>query len=228
MCLRIEQVDKKEKEKAALSVSLDTRKFEIDLYWKRASYFWGFIAATFTGYFIVLSSKNVQYKNIVLFFLNCLGIFSTWIWFLVLKGSKYWQENWERHVGDKEKYIHGFVFNRIIKVYKSPIIGLKALPYSVSKLNLILSLFILSIWLMLFIYPSNADIIQMVSKKLGIIPTLKNYKILIIKGSGTFLLVFFGIVSCRYGKSSFYNKVVEDENEENNEKEKKNRYYQFG
>ena len=34
----------------ALERALDIRKFEIDLYWKRAAYFWTFIAATLAGF----------------------------------------------------------------------------------------------------------------------------------------------------------------------------------
>jgi len=42
----------------AIEQALDTRKFEIDLYWKRATYFWAFIAATFAGYFLILSKMS--------------------------------------------------------------------------------------------------------------------------------------------------------------------------
>ena len=31
----------------ALAYALDIRKFEIELYWKRGTYFWAFIAAAF-------------------------------------------------------------------------------------------------------------------------------------------------------------------------------------
>jgi hypothetical protein len=41
----------KEKSKKALDIALDTRKFEISLYWQRAAYFWALIAAAFAGYF---------------------------------------------------------------------------------------------------------------------------------------------------------------------------------
>ena len=41
--------DETKKEKA-LDHALDIRKFEIELYWKRAAYFWTFIAATLAGY----------------------------------------------------------------------------------------------------------------------------------------------------------------------------------
>jgi hypothetical protein len=33
-----------------LGFALDIRKFEIELYWKRATYFWTFIGATFAAY----------------------------------------------------------------------------------------------------------------------------------------------------------------------------------
>ena len=34
----------------AHKIALDVRKFEIELYWKRATYFWTFIAATLAEY----------------------------------------------------------------------------------------------------------------------------------------------------------------------------------
>jgi hypothetical protein len=36
--------NEKDKRYVALQTALDVRKFEIDLYWKRATYFWPFIA----------------------------------------------------------------------------------------------------------------------------------------------------------------------------------------
>lgn len=35
---------------SALDRALDSRKFEIELYWKRATYFWAFLAVTLAGY----------------------------------------------------------------------------------------------------------------------------------------------------------------------------------
>ena len=37
-------------------IALDIRKFEIDLYWKRAAYFWTFIAAAFGAYFLMFNA----------------------------------------------------------------------------------------------------------------------------------------------------------------------------
>lgn len=45
------EIDKKYIE--AFKLAVDTRKFEIELYWKRATYFCAFIAMTFAGYGLV-------------------------------------------------------------------------------------------------------------------------------------------------------------------------------
>jgi len=41
------------KAEKALNLALDIRKFEIELYWKRATYFWTFIGAALAGYALV-------------------------------------------------------------------------------------------------------------------------------------------------------------------------------
>lgn len=58
--------------KDALKNILDIRKFEIDLYWKRATYFWTFIGATLGGYIVLInsSSKNTPQLKISQFLLR--------------------------------------------------------------------------------------------------------------------------------------------------------------
>ena len=36
-----------------LKVALDIRKFEIELYWKRTTFFWAFLVAIYTAYFYI-------------------------------------------------------------------------------------------------------------------------------------------------------------------------------
>jgi len=136
----------------ALEIALDTRKFEIELYWKRATYFWAFIAVTFTGYFIVLSSDTInQYRGITIM-ISFLGLMFSLGWYFVNRGSKFWQENWEQHVSFLEDDIQGPLF----KVYKYPNHKLNTLtggyPFSVTKVNQLLSLFVVFFWLILFVY----------------------------------------------------------------------------
>jgi hypothetical protein len=84
----------KAKAKAALELALDIRKFEIGLYWQRAAYFWALIAAAFAGYFAILSADKLTDKEYLAYIVSCIGLIFTWAWFLVNRGSKYWQENW--------------------------------------------------------------------------------------------------------------------------------------
>ena len=61
--------NKTPKQEKALEHALDIRKFEIDLYWKRATYFWTFIGATFAGFIAVqASSINDKHDMSVFFF----------------------------------------------------------------------------------------------------------------------------------------------------------------
>ena len=61
------------KKKNALTQVLDIRKFEIELYWKRATYFWTFIAAALAGFIAVQASTSTN-KHDLSVVISCLGI----------------------------------------------------------------------------------------------------------------------------------------------------------
>lgn len=48
------------------------RALELDLYWKRATYFWGLMIATFTAYFIA-QNPTYQFTQVNIFLVICLG-----------------------------------------------------------------------------------------------------------------------------------------------------------
>ncbi|NRY14396.1 ion channel [Clostridium beijerinckii] len=100
----------------ALEHALDIRKFEIELYWKRASYFWTFIGATLAGYCLVLKNATDSSNNDILILLNCLGFAFSISWYLVNRGSKFWQNNWERHVDMLEDEIIGPLYKTAIDI----------------------------------------------------------------------------------------------------------------
>lgn len=129
---------------------LDIRKFEIDLYWKRATYFWTFIAATLTGYGFTVTAKDANSENLIRFqfLIICFGLVFSFAWFLVNKGSKFWQENWEKHLDMTEDNVIGPLYKTTIskESYSSFWIPTRAYATSVSKINQILSLFVLTIW----------------------------------------------------------------------------------
>ncbi|WP_333653981.1 RipA family octameric membrane protein [Dissulfurispira sp.] len=98
----------------ALDHALDIRKFEIELYWKRAAYFWTLIAAAFAGYFAILGSEHLKNKEYLAYIVGSIGLLFTWAWFLVNRGSKYWQENWENHVDMLEDKFTGPLYKTVL------------------------------------------------------------------------------------------------------------------
>lgn len=141
-------------EKYRLDVVLDIRKFEIELYWKRATYFWTFIAAAFAGYgFSLTYLRNIDNSNILKFrfLLCCLGFIFSFGWLMANKGSKFWHVNWENHLNMLENRTIGPVHKTNVNKtsYSNLWNPTKAYACSVSKINHILSLFISIIWLSL-------------------------------------------------------------------------------
>lgn len=157
--IKNEKVKFVEKQRVALEKALDIRKFEIDLYWKRGTYFWAFIAISFTSYFIVLamdvseSEITKDSKNEILFVLNIFGLFLSTSWLFVNKGSKYWQENWEKHVDLLEDDIMGPLYKTTVrqKGFRDRIDPLKSYPYSVGKINQLISFVVIFLWALLLI-----------------------------------------------------------------------------
>ena len=136
------------KHKKALEIAHATRKFEIELYWKRALYYWAFVAATFSGYFLILiSDQKSTWINLIISFL---GILFSISWHLVSRGSKYWQQNWEKHVDYLEDKITGPLYKLVIIPDGKKYIPIKYYTYSVSKINMLLSFLIVIIWTFLF------------------------------------------------------------------------------
>lgn len=135
------------KRECAYKLALEIRQFEIDLYWKRATYFWTLIAATFAGYFVLASDKFGAHPGLV-FLVSCIGIVLSTSWYLVNRGSKYWQENWERHVDLLEDEFAGPLYKTTIANEQFPWLKLqKGYPFSVSKINQLTSLFVALVWL---------------------------------------------------------------------------------
>ena len=123
------------KGKKALERAQDIRKFEIDLYWRRATYFWIFIGAIFVG-FLAIQASAVQNKQDLSVILSCLGVVFSFAWLCVNQSSKFWQENLDDYT-KSEKFLDG-------------ITGPSAL--SVSKVNQLISLYVFILWILLLWY----------------------------------------------------------------------------
>lgn len=146
---------KEEKLEEALKIALDTRKFEIGLYWKRTGYFVLFIGAVFIGYYKIMqtaeSSIDKYQKEWLLLLLAALGFLLSLLWYMANRGSKFWQENWEAHIKELSTHLGVPIFG-IIKSREHSIRNLmQEYPFSVSKINQMVSLFITISWVLVFI-----------------------------------------------------------------------------
>jgi hypothetical protein len=132
----------------ALETALDIRKFEIELYWKRATYFWTIIGVAFAGYF-ALGKDGPKDSQIMV---ACLGwVFSTG-WYMVNRGSAAWQRNWEIHVDLLEDAEIGPLHKTYVRREPYRVTDLFA-PYgfSPSRINAILSLTVVLAWMGLIV-----------------------------------------------------------------------------
>lgn len=128
---------------AAFEKAWDARKFEIELYWKRGTYFWTLITTAFLGYFALVNSSNYKLadpaNHAEVYFVICIGFVLSWAWLFINKGSKAWQRNWESHVDLLENQIVG-------PLYKT--VHIKE-TYSVSRINEIVSFMFICVWMLL-------------------------------------------------------------------------------
>lgn len=131
------------KRKRALNRAHETRRFEIELYWKRANYFWLLQAAVFTAFGLLVTTED-KAKNIpevLPLALTCLGFLCAYAGYLSAEGSKFWQENWEKHIDILEDSIEG-------KLYKTVWVSSHGIKHSVSRINSILILYFCAFWVL--------------------------------------------------------------------------------
>lgn len=131
----------------ALRVALDIRKFEIELYWKRASYFWTFIAASLAGYMLLQQGTGPGSFGST-YLLTSLGFTFSLAWYFVNRGSKTWQRNWESQVDLLEDEIMGPLYKSEINRYGNRFWDLASgYHFSPSRINQLLGVSITVVWL---------------------------------------------------------------------------------
>ncbi|WP_422080110.1 hypothetical protein [Ulvibacterium sp.] len=173
---------KQEEQKEVFNLAWDSRKFEIELYWKRAVYFWAFQAVALAGYFTILSTNYFDEKLHSLFYVNCLGFITSLGWHLINKGSKSWQRHWEQVVDILEDMVVG-------KLYKTVTTNK---TFSVSKINELISLFFTLMWglnLLSQLYNSHLDFSGEIDYKILFPLTITvyiSYQMFFGKGRGRF------------------------------------------
>lgn len=140
-----ENDETKKKLEALLKKSWEIRDFEIELFWKRATYFSVIVGALLVAFYNTQDCKNcnnlanIDYKLIISF----LGCVSSFVWWLSNRGSKFWQENWEKHIDLLENEINNGDIYRLV-------LGKRNNAFSVSKLNIYFSFVVFIAWITLY------------------------------------------------------------------------------
>ncbi len=128
---------------AALNRAHDIRKFEIELLWKRAAYLATFQTILFAAFGVTFiedgSNSTADFFRLVV---SIVGIFSSFLWVLINKGSKFWHENWSDHIDMLEDKFEG-------KLHKTVLHKSGKHPFSVSRVNIYTSKLFFGVWAIL-------------------------------------------------------------------------------
>ena len=140
---------------AALSRAHELRMFEIENYWKRATYFWAFQVAAFALLGLIwqeVAKASPELDRNALLIPAGLGAITAQVGLLTARGSKFWQANWESHVDALEGDFEGRLTQVVFVKGRE--------QFSVSRVNERL-LWILTIgWFLLFAFiASRIDLV---------------------------------------------------------------------
>lgn len=135
--------------KAALARAYELRNFEIEHYWKRATYFWAFQVAIFAAFGLLWKENGTNAVTVawspITVALAGLGILTAFANALSARGSRFWQNNWEKHIDMLEDEIEG-------RLYKTVWLSEGQVSFSVSRVNQYLSYFFVVFWVVVAFY----------------------------------------------------------------------------
>lgn len=186
---------KTERWKELLDKAWETRNFEIDLYWKRANYFWLFQVPAFTAYFLINRSVEDNaplHKPNEIFIVICLGIVFSTAWFLINKGSKSWQRHWEQYIDLIECKYYG-PFYQTVSTDRT---------FSVSKINEIVSVSFIVVWILFFFkFLADGNYLEDFNLKISSITPLIDFSIF-------FTILALISMLFGYGRGYFKNRSI--------------------
>lgn len=134
-----------------LKVAMSSRELEVKLFWERGLFFWTFIAVAVTAFGAAIKGD----ERVLALIAATAGTFISICWTLANRGSRYWFRAWERKVCEVERDAIG------ICLISAPALPdrdierdgfLRARRYSVTRLGIAVSDFIVVAWVAAIIW----------------------------------------------------------------------------
>ncbi|WP_164639405.1 hypothetical protein [Rhodopseudomonas sp. BR0G17] len=126
--------------RAMLDRAYAQRSFEIEHFWKRGTFFWGFQIVVFAAFGVIWKDLKSDAGYVMLLALTAVGLLSALANSFAGRGSKFWQENWEKHIEMLEDVVEG-------PLYKTVWLRQGQVEYSVTGLSIALSNCFVGFWL---------------------------------------------------------------------------------
>ena len=167
----------------AYETAVETRKLEIELFWSRSLFFWGFIASAFVAY-----ATLRRYGSDISVVVACFGFVCSFAWSLGNRGGKFWQESWETKVERIEPSVTGPMFSRPESVQVHKNFWLRGRRFSVSKVAIALSDYTIVLWLSVIAW----EMLRLLAP-VAVVPCAK-----------TWAVVGFVLFSLIYGAAIFF------------------------
>ncbi|NYZ75642.1 hypothetical protein H0N98_00105 [Candidatus Micrarchaeota archaeon] len=128
-------------------------QFEIEISWKRTLIFWGFTVVGFAAYAYCLEhSELFGYSYGAAFLVSLFGIVTSLIWTMINRSNRFWKGYWEDHIKKIDSRIFGGLDSYEIKDWRDylmKIISLDGIKFSVTRLCIALSDFVVICWFMI-------------------------------------------------------------------------------
>jgi len=141
--------------KAALNRAHDIRKFEIELLWKRTAYVATFQTLLFAALGFSFRAESGSIVSLFQLITCAAGVFSSFFWYLINKGSKFWHENWTHHIDFLEDGFEGKLHKTVLydgdgsdhsRILNRKLYDAETQPYSVSRVNIWISILFCVAW----------------------------------------------------------------------------------
>jgi hypothetical protein len=154
---------------------------EIDLFWKRSSFYWVFVGAALVAYGVL--RKDAPHFGLLI---ASFGFLSSVAWLLGSIGSKWWIENWERKLEESAPSIVGDLFNATDERL-TVVPGITLMRFSVTRLAILLSAFVTVLWFVIF----AKEVIDSSPGLKALFPQVCEARVRIVTGITVLFLILF-------------------------------------